>query len=251
MRFSVGNINGKALGLNANELCVAEAIAKCSRTDNAKGWYGSMKALAEVLPFDVSKASVVRAVQKLTELGLIVRKDNALFAVQNEPLSVQNEPQSVQNEPVSHPPYTPLDNINNNINLSDNNPCARATDGKGLFFMNYSFDIFWKAFRPSRDMDTRKEKLRLKWDNEYSRAKKHFIMQDLFAHEAQNTLTSERNPWFYCENFNVPPPYNWNGDPAGMSLLKQGKLASAAYNGRFGTYSLEDIELYALQLPPK
>jgi hypothetical protein len=100
-------------------------------------------------------------------------------------------------------------------------------------------------------MDTRKEKLRRKWDNEYSRAKKHFIMQELFALEAVGKLPKERNPWFYCENFEVPAPYNWNGDSRGRQLLLEGKLASAAWNGVYGTYSVEDIELYGLQRPPK
>ena len=37
MRFIIGNMDGKALNLNANELCVLEAIGKCSRGDSAKG----------------------------------------------------------------------------------------------------------------------------------------------------------------------------------------------------------------------
>ena len=262
MRFVIGNIDGKALGLNANELCVLEAIGKCSRSENAKGWYGSILALADSMPFKIDHMTVDRAVKKLLNMGVIERKENkSLYIAQNEKSVAQNETPVAQNEtpiaqnetdsaPLNNPP-TNTNIINDDQKSSDNNPCASATDTKGLIFMNYSFDNFWKAFRHSREMDTRKEKLRRKWDNEYSRAKKHFIMQELFALEAAGTLPKERNPWFYCENFEVPEPYNWNGDSRGRQLLLEGKLATAAWNGHFGTYSIEDIEIYGLQRPPK
>ena len=120
LRFSFGNINGKAHGLNANEMCVYEAISKCSRKDDARGWYASMQTLADALPFVISKPTVVRAVEKLITLGLIKRDDKkSLFVVQNEPSAVQYEPRTVQNdtdsvqyEPKSTPPNNPL--LNNN-----------------------------------------------------------------------------------------------------------------------------------------
>ena len=255
MRFIIGNMDGKALNLNANELCILEAIGKCSRSENAKGWYGSMQALADSMPFIISKATVVRSVQTLLESGVIIRReDNSLYLVQNEPASVQNEPASVQNEPqlVQNEPISaplnnpPIEDINNN-NLTETTPCVSATEN-GEFFMETSFDIFLQAFHPTWPMRAdRKADLRHKWEKEYTPAKKHFIMQDLFAHEANNTLTDLRDPLTYCEKFEVPPPTNYRGRaiPPGI------KVFSAAYNGTFGMYTQQDIARYHLELPKK
>ena len=255
MRYTCGNIDGKALGLKAEAYNVLEVIGKCSRGENAKGWYGSMQALADILPFKISKATVVRSVQKLLELGLISRRDdNALFLVQNEPVSVQNEPQSVQIEPISvqiepisTPPYNPpiIDNNNDN-NLTETIPCVPATENVGEIFMEYTFDIFLQAFHPTWPMRAdRKADLRYKWEHEYSRAKKKFIMDDLFAHEAANTLTDLRDPFTYCEKFKIPAPYDYNGHeiPAGTQVF------SAAYNGAWGMYTQKDIDDYNLERP--
>jgi hypothetical protein len=127
LRYSFGNIDGKAYGLNANELSVYEAIGKCSRKDDARGWYASMQALADQLPFVISKPTVSRAVDKLLTLGLIERRgDKSLFLVQNETKLSQNETQSsqietqsFQNETNPTPPYNPP--INNNNEMENEN----------------------------------------------------------------------------------------------------------------------------------
>ena len=268
MRFVIGNIDGKALGLNANELCVLEAIGKCSRSENAKGWYGSILALADSMPFKIDHMTVDRAVKKLLNMGLIERKENkSLYIAQNEksvaqietPIAqnenpiAQNEKPIAQNEtnsaPLNNPP---IENINDLQKLTETTPCVHATEDKGVIFMNYPFESFILAFKPTWKMTAeRKADLRYKWEHEYSRAKKKFIMDDLYAHEAANILTDLRDPLTYCEKFEVPAPYDWNGDPRGRQLLLEGKLATAAWNGHFGTYSVEDIEIYGLQRPPK
>ena len=238
-------MDGKAYSLNANELCVLEAIGKCSRGDSAKGWYGSMQALAETLPFVISKATVIRSVQTLLELGLISRRDdNSLFLVQNEPVSVQIEPQSVQNEPISTPPYNPPIDNNKQNKLTETTPCVPATEKVELFFMEYSFDIFLQAFHPTWPMRAdRKADLREKWEKEYTPAKKNYIMQDLFAHEAANTLTNLRDPLTYCEKFEVPAPHNYRGEiiPSGLQVF------SAKYNDSWGMYTQKDIDNYHLE----
>jgi len=254
MRFIIGNMDGKALNLNANELCVLEAIGKCSRGDSAKGWYGSMQALADILPFIVDRMTVDRAIKKLLEKGLIVRnEENSLFIaqiVQSDAQNVQAVAQNVQpNAQIVQNP-TPLNNPpidNNNQNkLTENTPCVPATEKADLFFMEYSFDIFLQAFHPTWPMSAaRKAELRDKWENVYSPAKKNYIMQDLFAHEASNTLTDLRDPLTYCEKFVVPAPHNYRGE-----CIPQGtQVFSAAYNGVFGMYTQDDIDHYRLTLP--
>ena len=261
MRFIIGNMDGKALGLKCSELCILEAIGKCSRGDKARGWYGSMRALAEALPFLIDDMTVDRAVKKLLMKGLIIRRDDkSLFVPQNEVPIPQNEVPMPQNElPIPQIEVNPaplnnpsIENINNLQKLTVTTPCVHATEDKGVIFMNYPFESFILAFKPTWKMTAeRKADLRYKWEHEYSRAKKKFIMDDLYAHEAANILTDLRDPLTYCEKFEVPAPYDWNGDPRGRQLLDEGKLEYAAWNGHFGTYSVEDIELYGLQRPPK
>ena len=255
MRYTCGNIDGKALGLKAEAYNVLEVIGKCSRGENAKGWYGSMQALADILPFCIGRETVRKAVEKLLALGLIVRRENgSLFIAQNEQPIAQNEQAIAQNEqPIaqngqnSTPPYNPpiIDNNNNN-NLTETIPCVPATENVGEIFTEYTFDIFLQAFHPTWPMRAdRKADLRYKWEHEYSRAKKKFIMDDLFAHEAANTLTDLRDPFTYCEKFKVPAPYDYNGHeiPAGTQVF------SAAYNGAWGMYTQKDIDDYKLELP--
>ena len=104
--------------LNANEACIFAAVLKCTRS--GKGWYGNYRELAAAMPFVISHPTVIRAIQKLLNLGLIEKRDEKLFAlVQNEPSLVQNEPSLVQNEPSLVQNVLPPNNppiINNNMN---------------------------------------------------------------------------------------------------------------------------------------
>jgi hypothetical protein len=184
-----------------------------------------------------------------------VRRENgSLFIAQNEQPIAQNEQPIAQNEqPIaqngqnSTPPYNPpiIDNNNDN-NLTETIPCVPATENVGEIFMEYTFDIFLQAFHPTWPMRAdRKADLRYKWEHEYSRAKKKFIMDDLFAHEAANTLTDLRDPFTYCEKFKIPAPYDYNGHniPEGTQVF------SAAYNGVWGMYTQKDIDDYNLERP--
>ena len=120
LRYSFGNIDGKAYGLNANELSVYEAIGKCSRKDDARGWYADLQTLADQLPHRINRRTVSRAVDKLLTLGLIRRDGNSLFTCgqnvhasgQNVHADGQNVRDNGQNVHESTPPYNPP--INNN-----------------------------------------------------------------------------------------------------------------------------------------
>ena len=247
MHYTCGNIDGKALGLKAEAYNVLEVIGKCSRGENAKGWYGSMQALADILPFIIDRSTVSRYVKKLLMMGLIERRENkSYFIVQTAQNNVQTARENVQTAQNSTPPYNPpiIDNNDDN-NLTETTPCVPATENVGEIFMEYTFDIFLQAFHPTWPMRAdRKADLRYKWEHEYSRAKKKFIMDDLFAHEAANTLTDLRDPFTYCEKFKIPAPYDYNGHeiPAGTQVL------SAAYNGVWGMYTQKDIDDYNLMV---
>ena len=98
MKILLDDKTTRGCDLNANEACIFAAILQCTRA--GRGWYGNYRELAAAMPFVISHPTVIRAIQKLLNLGLIEKRDEKLFAlVQNEPSLVQNEPSLVQNEP--------------------------------------------------------------------------------------------------------------------------------------------------------
>ena len=113
LRYSFGNIDGKAYGLNANEMSVYEAIGKCSRKDDARGWFADLQTLADQLPHRINRTTVSRAVEKLLTLGLIRKDGKALYTcVQN----ARDNVQIAQNHaPLNNPP------INNNNEMEKEN----------------------------------------------------------------------------------------------------------------------------------
>jgi len=147
--YSFGNIDGKAYGLNANELSVYEAIGKCSRKDDARGWYADMQTLADQLPHRIGRVTVSRAVDKLLTLGLVRRDGKSLFAcvqnerahVQNEQNAVQNEQNGVQNEQNSIPPYNPPINNNNEMEKENTRTCVPTHDTANSDLRTIYFEI--------------------------------------------------------------------------------------------------------------
>ena len=133
MKLLIDDTTGRAHGLNANEACVYAAILKCTKA--GRGWFANYRDLAAALPFVVSRMTVTRAVEKLFNLGLIERRDNAIFAcdqneqidAQNEQTGAQNEQIDAQNEQNSPSPYNPLIN-NENMNETKNATCAQTCD---------------------------------------------------------------------------------------------------------------------------
>ena len=122
MKLLIDDKQHRGYDLNANEACIFAAILKCTRA--GRGWYGNYRELANAMPFVISHPTVIRAIQKLLNLGLIERREEKLFAlVQNEPSLVQNEPSLVQNVlPPNNPP------INNNMNEKEQQRALCARD---------------------------------------------------------------------------------------------------------------------------
>ena len=257
LRFVIGNMNGKAYGLNANELSVLEAVGKCSRNESAKGWFASMQALADSLPFKIDRVTVGRAVEKLINLGLIEKRENALFInVQNEQYTVQNERPNVQNElstvqnerfsaPLNNPP------VNNKLSTNDNEEnIARAqsrNEDKGIFIMDYKFSTFWTAFHPSRDMNSRKAQCRWLWEELLDHSVKTQIIDELLRLEAAGQRTQERNPYFYLTHFAPKKPHDWNGDHS-IDAATSAKLISALYDGHYGAFTREEVLFFRLDV---
>ena len=107
--------------------------------------------------------------------------------------------------------------------------------------MGYTFDDYWAAIQPDATLQNRKEAARQEWEQH---PEKHAaIMRWLKVHGAY----PQRNPYFFIHDFTVQTPKsepeNWNGKP-----LKAGvEYVSAKYNGKWGTYTAEDAELYGME----
>ena len=236
--------------LNANEACIFAAILKCTRA--GRGWYGNYRELAAAMPFVISHPTVIRAIQKLLNLGLIEKRDEKLFAlVQNEPSLVQNETTLLQNEttllqnvlPPNNPPI--INNMNEN-QLSSPAQDARAEEKKTE--ENLDFMDFWFLFSAPKEMLNRENACRRLWESQtFSRAKKQAIMKELTEHQMNGTLTEERNPFFYLNNHNEPQPEFLSGLDQDKLREKGIQMVQVKYNGKFLICTRETMDLFGLE----
>ena len=236
--------------LNANEACIFAAILKCTRS--GRGWYGNYRELAAAMPFVMSRQTASRAVDKLLTLGLIeVRENETLWATITEQTSVQNGRQTVQNGQTSVqngrqtvqivlPPNNPP--INNNMNENQlSSPAQDARTEEKKTEENLDFMDFWILFSAPKDMLNRENACRRLWESQnFSRAKKQAIMNELTEHQMNGTLTEERNPFFYLNNHDEPQPTFLRGD-------EPGDIVQVRYNGAYKLCYRSTMELFGLQ----
>ena len=246
MRITLGNIDGKALGLNASEACVYAAIEKCSRGDNAKGWYGTMEALASVLPFKVGRVTVSRAIAKLLTLGIIRVSEEKLFAnVQNEQNNVQNEHENIQNEHKNVqnelPPNNPPINKENKMereNSCTHTPTRDAANPTPIY--EHSFEDFLDLFTEHCNSYTPigRQLAKEQWDQS-SLVKRQALCEAMIADE-----WSKPRPDWCISDFPEPEPKDYNG----ARLLPNEPLVIAKYNDRAGLYTRREAELFGMNI---
>ena len=227
--------------LNANEACIFAAILKCTRA--GRGWYGNYRELAAAMPFVISHPTVIRAIQKLLNLGLIERREEKLFAlVQNEPSLVQNEPSLVQNEPslVQNvlPPNNPL-NIDNNMNEKEREQPRALCTHDGEEQQDCQFEKFWKYFDPAPEFMNRRAATQLIFESRSDAARKALIeaAQEGGGHHPGD----QQNPYFYVQDFPEPQPQWKTGGE------KDEDLVQVLYNGAYKICTRADMELFGLQ----
>ena len=244
MYYSCGNMDGKALELNANEVNILELIGKCSRGENAKGWYGSMQALADALPFVISDETVRRAINKLFNLGLIERRETAWYVkpqnVATEPQNVVNEPQNVANIPQivqnPAPPVTPL--YNNEMKEKDHATCVPTHDTRNsrpipsVFFSDLENAYREKGGRWTYDQQLAASDL---WHNSTSYAKKRALVYAVKA----GSFFKPRIDWLVSD-FPEPAPLWLRGDEGG-------DIVQVRYNGAYKLCTRATMELFGLE----
>ena len=220
-------LNAKALGLNANEASVLAAITKC--TQSGKGWYADVEALADALEFSVSAKTVSRAVKKLTEMGLVEKRQNVLYARTNCPSAETNCPQIGTNCPS---PVTP---IINNRNMERNEEIARAQIRTAQAPTPDSFEELIKAFTLRvgnfRLADSMRDECLRMWTSEkYPEWKKKMLI----ARVTDGTWSKPRLDWLIGD-FD-PKPYDYNHH----ELPKDKKLVNAKFGGQYGIFELDE-----------
>jgi hypothetical protein len=145
-------------------------------------------------------------------------------------------------------PHTPLYNNINKNNQSSFAQIAREEEEErenNMDNFNFTNDFltFWKLFNPAPEFANRKIATAKIFD-EATKAKQIALLRSLPFREGEGVGL---NPYFYVNNFPEPTPTNLNGTLQGSEMLNANQAKTAFYDGKWGLYSLEDIQLFNLK----
>ena len=235
---------------------VLAIIEKFSLTGSKKGWYGSLRQLAEMCPTDISHTLASKAIRELLELGLIVEPQKGVYFVTKRDTDVTNHDNLVterdtfvterdKSTPLNNPPI----NINNNKQNDKTKTPAPTRKEVSEFKMKNNFDIFWAYHNPPKNLRYNKRQCRWLWEDVLDYSVRDQIIDQLMHLAADNRLADERNPYYYLRSFAPREPHNWNGDPSIDSKTRT-RLLSAKYHDQFGMYTVEHVLLFGLPVAP-
>lgn len=224
----------KRLGLNGNEAAVLAVIAKCSRGDNPKGWYGTLQALTDYIPFAISIPTAFRALDKLLTKGIIEKRDEAYWFFQNENDSFQNKKNSFQNEKDSGLPYNPSIK-DKNMEGEKNATCTHACDTRTPPAPGY-MDLV-SAFKAKGGKVNTNDSMAAydAWNN-CSPQKQRALINAVSAGE----FYKPRLDWL-INDFSEPEPTFMRGD-------EPGELVQVLYHGLYKICTRETAEAFGLQI---
>ena len=205
------------LGLSLAECRVFAFIYGLTKSKKYGGYDGSKRQLAAMLGLSVSRTKNILDI--LENRGLIVFENEKWKGVLSENESVLSE----------NSPHTPLYNNINNKNKA--------------VMREINFQTFWDLFNPTPDYYNRLAAAHLEWDK-CSAAKQKAIIHKLQSAPGE---IAQPNPYFFILDFPEPTPTNLNGTIQGEQLLNARQAKTAFYNGKWGLYSLEDIQLFNLK----
>ena len=250
----------KAFNLNANEACIYSAIAAVSKS---KGWYATYESLANHLPFVISTKTIERAIKHLSELGLIQKRQNALFAVTNclpptdnssaatDTLSPDNRqivPAKQTNIPSQADNLYLIYNKENKERVRDNikdSACDTIDTPNPSTSSSFDslFDQLLSAYKaqegnktPSADVLTAARNL---WD-----ALPDYHQQQLLRAVQSGSWNKPRLDWLISDfNFREPTNYLGKEQPRGYSYY------FAWHNGARGLYTQQDVDAFHMSNP--
>ena len=250
----------KAFNLNANEACIYSAIAAVSK---GKGWYATYESLANHLPFVISTKTIERAIKHLSELGLIQKRQNALFAADNlssanDTLSPTTDNPSAANRQIVPAKQTnspsKADNLyliynkENKERVRDNikdTACDTIDTPKPSTSSSFDslFDQLLSAYKaqegnkaPSADVLTAARNL---WD-----ALPDYRQQQILQALQDGSWNKPRLDWLISDfAFREPTNYLGKEQPRGYSYY------FAWHNGARGLYTQQDVDAFHMSKP--
>ena len=212
------------LGLSLAECRVFAFIYGLTKSKKYGGYDGSKRQLALLLGLDVTGTRKI--LDKLVDANLVSCLDGKWVSV--ESVLTSKESVLINKESVLSP-HTPLYN-----NIINKNKAAMR---------EINFETFWDLFNPTPDYNNRLAATNIEWDK-CSAAKQKAIIHKLQT--APGDIV-QPNPYFYIIDFPEPTPTNLNGTLQGAEMLNANQAKTAFYDGKWGLYSLEDIQLFNLK----
>lgn len=212
------------LGLSLAECRVFAFIYGLTKSKKYGGYDGSKRQLAAML--GLSKTQTCVCLNALIEKQLVDYIDGKWQSVLSADNSVRLTDESVLS---ADSPHTPLYN-----NINNKNKAAMR---------EINFQTFWDLFKPSEQYNNRITATHIEWDK-CSAAKQIAIIHKLQSAPGE---VAQPNPYFFIQDFPEPTPTNLNGTIQGEQLLNAKQAKTAFYNGKWGLYSLQDIQLFNLK----
>ena len=211
------------LGLSLAECRVFAFIYGLTKSKKYGGYDGSKRQLAAML--GLNAGATKRVLDNLIEKQLIVFEENKWRSVASDNIGVVLNNESVASD---NSPHTPLYN-----NINKNKAAMREIN----------FETFWDLFNPTPAYNNRTTAAKSEWDK-CSAAKQKAIIHKLQT--APGDIV-QPNPYFYIMDFPEPTPTNLNGTLQGSEMLNANQAKTAFYDGKWGLYSLEDIQFFNLK----
>ena len=109
-----------------------------------------------------------------------------------------------------------------------------------------SFDYLWELLSPNPGFANVKDRCETYW-NTLSLQKRRQIYWCLKKMKAEGEPIKE-HPLYAIQDCN-PRPTNWNGKPGINEMLKKEKMVIAFYDGRYGTFTKKEAELFEMENP--
>ena len=109
--------------------------------------------------------------------------------------------------------------------------------------MKEQFLAFWHLYAPLPEYHNRYLACERLWStrDEHTRS---LILHQLEQERQRlgETVTHRKNPYFFLIDWQPQPPVNYNG-----KALPGEPVATAYWNGKWGTYTLAEIRLYGMK----
>ena len=222
--------------LGTRNLQLRVVYAHIANYTMAKGaWCGKRQKLAEEL--EMERSVISRKLDELITMGVVVADGDSYRAVNTEERAESTEKRAESTSP------TPPIYKENIKEMEKENNNARAQRRTAQAPTPDSFDELLKAFTLRvGDMkltdSLRDECLRTWRSDQYPDWKKKMLIQKVQSGE----WVKPRLDWLLAD-FD-PKPENWNG----RELDRNTRYVTAKYNGRWGLYTKEDVEIFGLEV---